>query len=124
MSFSSRVKDELKQIMPEKEHCLRAEIAGILHGGLQEEDPKSLNPLLAYLLSPEAAPLNGSDLRADGGMTMYYGQRANEPVKATVFAPSPALFCRAFFLLSSLAASFFCCFGRGVFFANEAFPRR
>ena len=51
----------------------------------------SLNPLLAYLLSPEAAPLNGSDLRADSGMTMYYGQRANEPVKATVFAPSPAL---------------------------------
>ncbi|MBR0086480.1 MAG: DNA-binding protein WhiA [Lachnospiraceae bacterium] len=49
MSFSSRVKDELKQIMPEKEHCLRAEIAGILHGGLQEEYPKSLNPLLAAL---------------------------------------------------------------------------
>ena len=50
----------------------------------------SLNPLLAFLLTPAAAPLNGSDLRADGGMTMYYGQRMNEPVKPMTFAPSPA----------------------------------
>ncbi len=34
-----------------------------------------LNSLLAFLLSPESAPLSGSDLRADGGMTMYYGER-------------------------------------------------
>ena len=37
-----------------------------------------LNGLLAFLLSPAAAPLAGSDLRADGGMTMYYGERITE----------------------------------------------
>lgn len=35
----------------------------------------SLNALLAFLATPDAAPLMGSDLRADGGMTMYYGHR-------------------------------------------------
>ena len=35
----------------------------------------SLNALLAFLTTKEAAPLMGSDLRADGGMTMYYGHR-------------------------------------------------
>lgn len=35
----------------------------------------SLNGLLAFLTTPEAAPLMGADLRADGGMTMYYGHR-------------------------------------------------
>ena len=35
----------------------------------------SLNGLLAFLITPDAAPLAGSDLRADGGMTMYYGHR-------------------------------------------------
>ncbi len=40
---------------------------------MPEED--ALNPLLAFLLTPGAAPLAGSDLRADGGMTMYYGHR-------------------------------------------------
>ncbi len=35
----------------------------------------SLNALLAFLTTPAAAPLMGSDLRADGGMTMYYGHR-------------------------------------------------
>ena len=34
-----------------------------------------LNGLLAFLLTPEAAPLSGSDLRADGGMTMFYTHR-------------------------------------------------
>ena len=34
-----------------------------------------LNGLVAFLLTPEAAPLSGSDLRADGGMTMYYTHR-------------------------------------------------
>lgn len=49
-----------------------------------------LNGLLAFLLTPAAASLNGSDLRADGGMTLYYGQRIPEPVKRLpVFAPSP-----------------------------------
>ena len=37
--------------------------------------PDGLNALLAFLLSPASAPLAGSDLRADGGMTMYYGER-------------------------------------------------
>jgi len=34
-----------------------------------------LNGLLAFLLTDAAAPLSGSDLRADGGMTMYYNHR-------------------------------------------------
>ena len=50
-----------------------------------------LNPLIAFLLSPAAAPLAGSDLRADGGMTMYYGERAEKVRGAHVFAPSPLL---------------------------------
>ena len=34
-----------------------------------------LNGLIAFLLTPEAAPLSGADLRADGGMTMFYTHR-------------------------------------------------
>ena len=34
-----------------------------------------LNELISFLLTPAAAPLSGSDLRADGGMTMYYVHR-------------------------------------------------
>ena len=34
-----------------------------------------LNGLIAFLLTPAAAPLSGADLRADGGMTMYYTHR-------------------------------------------------
>ena len=45
---------------------------------IPEDD--SLNPLLAFLLTPAAAPLAGSDLRADGGMSMYYGERQEEEV--------------------------------------------
>ncbi len=52
----------------------------------------SLNSLLAFLLTQAAAPLNGSDLRADGGMTMYYGERMDEPVRPMKFASSPAPF--------------------------------
>ncbi len=40
--------------------------------------PDALNGLLAFLLTPAAAPLSGSDLRADGGLTMYYGERVTE----------------------------------------------
>ena len=40
--------------------------------------PGQLNELLAFLLSPGAAALSGSDLRADGGLTMYYGERISE----------------------------------------------
>lgn len=32
----------------------------------------SLNGLLAFLLTPAAQPLTGSDLRADGGLTLFY----------------------------------------------------
>ena len=39
-----------------------------------------LNGMVAFLLSDGAAPLSGSDLRADGGMTMYYGQYGHEKV--------------------------------------------
>jgi NAD(P)-dependent dehydrogenase (short-subunit alcohol dehydrogenase family) len=34
-----------------------------------------LNDLIAFLLTPGAAALSGSDLRADGGMTLYYVHR-------------------------------------------------
>ena len=34
-----------------------------------------LNGLIAFLLTPAAAPLNGSDLMADGAMTQYYTHR-------------------------------------------------
>lgn len=37
-----------------------------------------LNGLLAFLLTDAAAPLSGSDLRADNGMTMYYNHRSKE----------------------------------------------
>ena len=43
----------------------------------KREMPKDgyLNGLIAFLLTPEAAPLTGSDLRSDGGMTLYYVHR-------------------------------------------------
>lgn len=34
-----------------------------------------LNDLIAFLLTPGAAALSGGDLRADGGMTLYYVHR-------------------------------------------------
>ena len=41
-----------------------------------------LNDLVAFLLTPAASPLAGSDLRADGGMTMYYGERRKDSLPA------------------------------------------
>lgn len=38
-------------------------------------EPGYLNDLIAYLLTPEADPLSGADLRADCGMTMFYVHR-------------------------------------------------
>lgn len=35
-------------------------------------DPGYLNALVAFLLTPGAAALSGGDLRADGGMTLFY----------------------------------------------------
>jgi hypothetical protein len=37
--------------------------------------PDQLNGLLAFLLTDGAAPLNGADLRADSGLTLFYGHR-------------------------------------------------
>ena len=37
----------------------------------------SLNGLISFLLTEAAAPLSGSDLKADGGLTMYYGNRGD-----------------------------------------------
>lgn len=37
--------------------------------------PDSLNGLIDFLLTDAAAPLNGSDLRADEGFVMYYGNQ-------------------------------------------------
>ena len=51
MSYSTRVKSELMTIIPEKQHCLKAEIAGILDAGGREDHPKNLDPLLAVLKS-------------------------------------------------------------------------
>ena len=44
----------------------------------------SLNGLLAFLLTPEAAMLSGSDLRADGGQVMYYGERTDRTLGRAV----------------------------------------
>lgn len=38
-------------------------------------EARELNGLIAFLLAPEAAPLSGSDLRTDSGMTLYYTHR-------------------------------------------------
>ena len=38
-------------------------------------EPGYLNGLVAFLLTPGAAALNGGDLMADGGMTQYYTHR-------------------------------------------------
>lgn len=48
-----------------------------------------LNPLLAFLLTPAAAPLMGSDLRADGGMTLYYGERQPAGTAVRTTPPLP-----------------------------------
>lgn len=37
--------------------------------------PDHLNGLLAFLLTDGAAPLNGADLQADSGLTLFYGHR-------------------------------------------------
>ncbi len=39
--------------------------------------PESLNGLIGFLLTDAAEPLNGADLRADEGFTMYYGNHAD-----------------------------------------------
>ncbi|MDD2578462.1 MAG: SDR family NAD(P)-dependent oxidoreductase [Eubacteriales bacterium] len=41
-------------------------------------EPRSLSGLLTFLLTEAASPLNGADLRADEGMTMFYGHMKDE----------------------------------------------
>ena len=54
--------------------------------------PDRLNDLVAFLLTPGASLLSGGDLRADGGMTMYYGERKPPDLSFPPrrFAPSPS----------------------------------
>ena len=52
-------------------------------------EPESLTSLLAFLLTPSASILSGADLRADGGMTMFYGERQESIAPPVSFAPSP-----------------------------------
>ncbi len=47
----------------------------------------SLNGLVSFLLTEDAAPLSGSDLRADGGMTMFYNHRTQ--VEGRPYAERP-----------------------------------
>ena len=65
---------------PDMRSSLSALYCGLDHRypARQVPGPDSLNGLVRFLLTPEAAVLSGSDLRADGGMTMYYGQRLSE----------------------------------------------
>lgn len=41
-------------------------------------DSGYLNDLIVFLLTDGAGPLNGADLRADAGLTMFYGHRRRE----------------------------------------------
>ncbi len=76
---------------------LKSDITPFYYGTAQRYPARTLPPadqlvpLLDFLLTPAAAPLCGSDLRADGGMTLYYGQRRNGPQVAPTFAPPPHL---------------------------------
>jgi len=49
MSFSQEVKEELKKVIPEKAHCLRAEIAGLRYAGGRNVCPAAMEPLLREL---------------------------------------------------------------------------
>ena len=67
---------------------LKSDISHFYYGAGQRYPLRSLpaadqlNDLVAFLLTPAAAPLAGSDLRADGGMTMYYGERRTDSLPA------------------------------------------
>ena len=59
----------------------RSPVSNLYYGvDLRRPDRKmpgseELNGLLGFLLTPSAAPLSGSDLMADGGMTQFYTHR-------------------------------------------------
>ncbi len=56
MSFSSDVKDELLKLIPEKPHCVRAELFGITRGsGAQNRYPSYLEPFVKLLRKTENA---------------------------------------------------------------------
>lgn len=44
---------------------------------LRVPDTDNLNGLIGFLLTDSASPLSGSDLKADEGMTLYYGVRGS-----------------------------------------------
>ena len=48
---------------------------GLRYPKLQTPEADYLNGLIDFLLTDAASPLNGSDIKADEGLTMYYGNR-------------------------------------------------
>ena len=56
MSFSQSVKEELKKVVPEKGHCLRAEIAGLRYAGGRNVCPPACRGLLTSLTSSLKVP--------------------------------------------------------------------
>ena len=73
---------------------LRSDVSSAFYGvDLRRPDRKmpgseELNGLLGFLLTPSAAPLSGSDLRADGGQTLYYGQRISKEDAVRLYGPT------------------------------------
>jgi len=49
MSFSQDVKEELKKVVPDKGHCVRAEIAGIRYAGGRNSCPAGLESQILFL---------------------------------------------------------------------------
>jgi len=58
MSFSREVKDELKKVVPEKNHCIRAEVAGLRYAGGRGTCPVGLDGLAGTL----SAMIEGPEL--------------------------------------------------------------
>ena len=76
----------------ERDPDLRNDLSNVYYG-LEKRYPSRSMPgcgemkeLLAFLLTRAAAPLSGSDLRCDGGMTLYYGERITEEQANVLFA--------------------------------------
>jgi hypothetical protein len=50
---------------------------GLRYPKMRAPSSDSLNGLIDFLLTEAASPLSGSDLKADEGLTMYYGNRGD-----------------------------------------------
>ena len=50
---------------------------GLRYPKLHTPENDHLNGLIDFLLTDAASPLNGSDIKADEGLTMYYGNRGD-----------------------------------------------